>query len=356
MGLLTSASHFNCKLLRKKKTVPLSVLSTEQGSLLGSGQGVVIDLGEYKKQPNTLRSDHSGVRDIGDVKVKNGVGGGGGGGGGGGVGVGGGTGDRAGAGAGTGLNGNITGLNTSTEDDPPTPLRRSRSLRNMAMFSRRHSFSCIPSSSCTTPQPESDDMTSRTVNGVESRSSSHPHAHSHSHSRGRPNDRLNDELYNDDDYDGGSGCSGGVGCGGGREGWRSSRNQRAVSLSRASHDTDTLHSSTTSSTVTRRRTTPLHTAPIKSPLTEIPSKIGLNSSKSDNSSRQSSFTSLKMKFNMDSGKSNIEMKKRRKAQRRKRVRHCSQHYSLFFLHAITVNIYCLICCYVDSFCLHLISS
>ena len=330
MGLLTSASHFKCKLLRKKKTVPASVLSNEQGSLLGSGQGVVIDLGEYKKQPNTVRSDHNGVRDTSDVKVKNGERGGGvGQGGGGGVG-----GDRAGAGAGTGLNGNITGLNTSTEDDPPTPLRRSRSLRNIAMFSRRHSFSCIPSSSCTTLQHESDDMTPRTVCGVESRSSSHPHAHSHSHSRGRTNNRLNGDLsYDDDDDDdnGGVGCSGGVGCGGGREGWRSSRSQRAVSLSRASHDTDTLHSSTTSSTVTRRRTTPHHTAPIKSPLTEIPSKISLNSSKSDNSSRQSSFTSLKMKFNMDSGKSNIEKTKRRKAKRRKRVRYCRLQYSLFFL-------------------------
>jgi hypothetical protein len=314
VGLLTSASHFNFKLLRKKKTVPLSVLSSEQGSLLGSGQGVVIDLGEYKKLPNTVRSDHSGVRDTSDLKVKNGGRGGGVG-----QGVGGGTGDRAGAGAGTGLNGNITGLNTSTEDDPPTPLRRSRSLKNMAMFSRRHSFSCIPSSSCTTLQHESDDVTPHTVCGVESRSSSHPHAHSRSH--GRTNDRLNGDLSYDDD-NGGSGCSGGVGCGGGRDGWRSSRSQRAVSLSRASHDTDTLHSSTTSSTSTRRRTTPLHTAPI----TEIPSKIGLNSSKSDNSSRQSSFTSLKMKFNMDSGKSNIEKKKRRKAKRRNRVRYCSTEF------------------------------
>ena len=283
---------------------------------MGSGQGVVIDLGEYKIQPSNVRSDRIGVRDTSDVRVKNGETGVGGGGGR----VGGGSGDRAGAGAGTGLNGNITGLNTSTEDDPPLPLRRSRSLRNITLFSRRHSFSCIPTSSCTTLQSDPDDMTPRAVYGVESRSSSHPHALSHSHSQARTNDRLIDNLSNDDSNDNnGIGCGSG-GCGGGREGWRSSRSQRAVSLSRASHDIDTFHSS--SSTSARKRTSPLHTAPTKSPLTEIPSKIGVNSSKSDMSSRQSSFTSLKMKLNMDSGKSNIEKRKRRKAKRRKRVRCC----------------------------------
>lgn len=278
VGLLTSVSRFNCKLLRKKKTVPLSVLSSDQGGLLGSGQGVVIDLGEYKKHSNVMKSN------IGEVKDKNA---------GGGV-----EGERAGAGAGTGLSGDIGGQNVNPGDDPP--LQRRRSLRNVAMFSRRHSSSCIPSSSCMSVPTETQALTPSPVSTLESRSGSHSHS--------RSNDRQGGILSNED----GDGESDDAG----REGWSRNRNQRALSVSRASQEADTLHSSYASS----KRVNTSNIVPMRSSFPNTSTKIGVNSSKSDNRSRQSSFTTLKAKLNMGSGKSNSEKKKRRRAMRRKRVR------------------------------------
>lgn len=281
VGLLTSVSRFNCKLLSKKKTVPISVLSSDQGGLLGSGQGVVIDLGGYKKHSNVMKSD------IGEVKDRNA---------GGGVGV---EGERARAraGAGTGLSGDIGGQNINTGDDPP--LQRRRSLRNVAMFSRRHSSSCIPSSSCMSIPPEAQALTPRPVSTLESRSGSHSHS--------RSNDRQGGSLSNGNgDGDGDSDNVRMVG----------NRNQRAVSVSRASQEADTLQSSSTS----RKRGNTSNTVPMRSSFPSTSTKIGVNSSRSDNRSRQSSFTSLKAKLNMSSGKSNSEKKKRRRAMRRKRVR------------------------------------
>ena len=286
VGLLTSVSRFNCKLLRKKKTVPISVLSSDQGALLGSGQGVVIDLGVFKKRSNVMKGD------IGEGKDRN-------------TGVGEVEGERAGAGAGTGLSGDIGGQNINTGDDPP--LQRRRSLRNVVNFTRRHSSSCIPTSSCMSIPPENQTLTPRPVSTLESRSGSHSHSRSNdrtggSLSNGNVDGYGNEESDND-----------------GREGWSRNRNQRAVSVSRASQDADTLQST---STARKRGNTP-NIVPVRSSFPNTSTKIGVNSSKSDNRSRQSSFTVLKAKLNMDSGKSNNEKKKRRRAMRRKRVRYLS---------------------------------
>lgn len=297
VGLLTSVSRFNCKLLRKKKTVPISVLSSDQGGLLGSGQGVIIDLGEYKKHSNVMKSD------IGEGKDRHaGVGGGGGG-----------EGDRAragaGAGAGTGLSGDIGGQNIDTGDDPA--LQRRRSLRNVANYTRRHSSSCIPTSSCMSLPPENQTLTPRPVSTLESRSGSHSHS--------RSNDRPGGSVSNGNGNDNGNGNGDGESDNDGREGWSRNRNQRAVSVSRANQDADTLQSSFT---VRKRGNTP-NIVPMRSSFPNTSTKIGVNSSKSDNRSRQSSFTVLKAKLNMASGKSNSEKKKRRRAMRRKRVRYHS---------------------------------